>query len=271
LLFCKLHNSLIRLKKRRVFFIKAGQTNCHKEVECIGKKYRRSYKIVHSETIKLSNKVKMSTGNNSNSRITTTTMKLVEVAVSGTRLIGQDKHAEYEISINGTPSTWRRYREFDDLANTLKKTYPGAAIPNLPPKRLFGGNTPQVMAERRKGLETWLRTVTQGTSSKTSPQALMLREFLCADPWVEEVQNPPVLEAVLNHAQPSSKADGKLREIVNHFASSAALPCTLSLSRVQPSKSRDTDIPNEEFDILSFRTILENAENIFVVLRPTAL
>ena len=177
------------------------------------------------------------------------------IAISSTRLTGPDNHAEYEISFKAKPTTWRRYREFDDFAKTLKKNGITVPIP-LPPKRLFAGNSADVILERKNGLTIWLRRLLEITSTNSSAAGIV-KDFIVCDPWAEDlVQNSSSGNGTSNankislsssssnggnQGLPSKtpKEDSKLQEIINRFISSTSLSSPISLPKVTLKLSRD--------------------------------
>lgn len=192
------------------------------------------------------------------------------ISVSATRLNGQDRHAEYEILVDGKPVCWRRYREFDDLANALKRE---GIMSNkaLPPKRIFGGNTPQVIGERKVGLEAWLSGLLSLNIEPGSPQATIIEGFLGVALWAEQSHSGKSGAGLIGvSAAAINPTDAKLHEIVTRFSSAATAPSPFSSLSKSTTISKDNVLfPVEDFDASEFRSSLESAENVFIFLKPT--
>jgi len=189
------------------------------------------------------------------------------VAITGTRLAGSDQHAEYEISVDGKSCSWRRYREFDDLCNTLRKLGIVSSSP-LPPKKLFGGNSQQVVAERKTGLEAWLVGVVHKPEAAARASAI-ISAFLETEFYAPSVPAKPNQGQTHGATIPVSPEVAKLREVVSRFSGAALAPSPFSsLSKGWPSPKENPSSASE-FNPSEFRSLLEASENVFVVLRPS--
>ena len=88
--------------------------------------------------------------------------------VTNSRVRPGQSHAEFELtttwgSADIDPTVvWRRFREFDALAKQLSYL----ALPSLPPKRIWGSASPDVVAQRPGELDEWVSRVTRMDKSK---------------------------------------------------------------------------------------------------------
>jgi hypothetical protein len=190
------------------------------------------------------------------------------LGLGATRISGQDQHVEYEIKVGGVTRSWRRYREFDELAKQLKKLNVSCSF-SFPPKRLFGNNSTPVVAERISGLDKWLNA-TISFVDRRSPAAEVVKTFLMFNPWVEEAA--AVSSSANGQAIQANKKDTRLKEIINRFVTAASAPAQYtSLSKVGGSgKAREeaeASIP--PLDLSEFRRSLEKAESVFQVIRSS--
>jgi hypothetical protein len=68
-------------------------------------------------------------------------------------------HTEYIIQVSISGKTWqcqRRYKEFDELHNKLRRVNSDLHIPSLPPKKWFGNMAPQFVSQRQAGLQSYV-------------------------------------------------------------------------------------------------------------------
>lgn len=71
-----------------------------------------------------------------------------------------DTHHVYQVYVRIRDEEWntyKRYKEFDDLHQKMKKAYPLSAKFEFPPKKSFGKKNNKVVESRRKLLQTYLR------------------------------------------------------------------------------------------------------------------
>jgi len=113
---------------------------------------------------------------------------------SNSPLPGSPKsHTEYHVQVQCDDATphqfWRvcrRYHDFDKLYNELRKL--GFALPDLPPKRLFGQMEHEFVIQRQGELEKWLDKVIENSAKfasytkKDCQEEESFREFMTKNP-----------------------------------------------------------------------------------------
>ena len=73
-------------------------------------------------------------------------------------------HTEYIVQNTLSGKTWqcqRRYKEFDELHNKLKRVNPDLPIPSLPTKKWFGNMAPKFVNERQAALQSYVDELLQ--------------------------------------------------------------------------------------------------------------
>ncbi|KAK3771859.1 hypothetical protein RRG08_028767 [Elysia crispata] len=93
-----------------------------------------------------------------------------------------DKHVVFNIYMAGRHLCSRRYREFDNLHNNLKREFPDFNFPRLPGKKLFTLSEQQ-LDQRRRGLEQYLEKV---CAVRVIGESETMQEFLAAGDLDEE-------------------------------------------------------------------------------------
>ncbi|GFO24558.1 sorting nexin-27 [Plakobranchus ocellatus] len=99
-----------------------------------------------------------------------------------------DKHVVFNIYMAGRHLCSRRYREFDNLHNNLKREFPDFNFPRLPGKKLFTLSEQQ-LDQRRRGLEQYLEKV---CAVRVIGESETMQEFLAAGDLDEEDGNSEV-------------------------------------------------------------------------------
>ncbi|XP_077990986.1 sorting nexin-16-like [Glandiceps talaboti] len=73
------------------------------------------------------------------------------------------KHTEYDINVSDGIYHWnvtKRYSEFYQLNETLRKTFPFVQL-KLPPKKTFKNTDPEFLNERQMGLQEFINNLVQ--------------------------------------------------------------------------------------------------------------
>ena len=83
---------------------------------------------------------------------------------------------------NDKKKSWsvkKRYSEFSQLKNLLKRQYPSISIENFPPKNIFSNNfAPNFLQERRKRLQVFLNSILENIQTQNSD---LLHRFLAEE------------------------------------------------------------------------------------------
>ncbi|RUS90045.1 hypothetical protein EGW08_002232 [Elysia chlorotica] len=101
-----------------------------------------------------------------------------------------DKHVVFNIYMAGRHLCSRRYREFDNLHNNLKREFPDFNFPRLPGKKLFTLSEQQ-LDQRRRGLEQYLEKV---CAVRVIGESETMQEFLAAGDLDEQEEGSSEVE-----------------------------------------------------------------------------
>ena len=83
--------------------------------------------------------------------------------VSPTKVVD---HTEYVVQVSLSGKTWqcqRRYKEFDELHQKLRRVNPDLPIPNMPPKKWFGNMVPGFVEQRQRDLQAYVDELLQNS------------------------------------------------------------------------------------------------------------
>jgi len=118
---------------------------------------------------------------------------------------GGKTHTEYHIQVRCAAARpfqeWRvcrRYNDFDALYHALRRD--AFALPDLPPKRLFGAMDHAFVIERQHELEKWLAKIIENSkkfadyTGKDCQKHFAFREFMAKDAEVPVPEAPPAEE-----------------------------------------------------------------------------
>ena len=110
-------------------------------------------------------------------------MIIDNIAVSG--------HTEYRIEVSFLGRTWviqRRFSMFDKLHRKLHGDLPQMALPDIPPKKIFGRLRPSFIKQRQQQLQAFIETLLnhpQVTSNQTFRNFFQARRWMIGPvgPW----------------------------------------------------------------------------------------
>ena len=100
----------------------------------------------------------------------------IKTSIVGPHVVSS--HTRYDIRVVFSGQEWlvsRRYREFDSLAERLRKEAPQINLPELPPKKFWGNMAAVFVRQRKEQLDLWLDQV---LSIPQFSSMYVLRRFL---------------------------------------------------------------------------------------------
>lgn len=212
-------------------------------------------------------------------------MRIDRVNIKGTETRSRpDTHVVYLVEVQTKSKVWtvaRRFNDFVDLNDALSKAF--TLKEGIPPKRIFGSNSPEVIEQRRIGLERYLKSIVFSDNPKLAENKL-LYQFLEFEPptnenvfsdvdegnWLEQYD---VLENlcnvisihITNHERALQTGQGNPEELMQAKKKIVQLITRLNALGDSLSSNKDTSVTEKELlrrrDLLSkLRIEKENLE-----------
>ena len=178
--------------------------------------------------------------------------------VTGSRIRPGLGFAEFEVTTSWGSSeiapivVWRRYREFDALAQQLSQV----SLPSLPAKQWWGSTHSSVVAQRQRDLDYWIFSAVRVDKSKPLLNFLGVIEadIVKANAPAQQVEKPKTVEDEKKRA---------LKNIVSTFVQ-RLLPepiGSIRFFKISGEEEEDSEV------LLQLRARLEPlAQNVFVVV-----